>query len=310
MNQLFKNLKESLVKSRTYFLDGLGWLKGIGDLLDEEMLERIEEILIGGDVGVENTEKIIEAISRKSKEISDSGSVFSILKEEIIRILNPDSDVTSAETLRDFTQKKPYVILLVGVNGTGKTTTAGKLAKKFRDEECSVLLTACDTFRAAASEQLSIWADRTDSHIIRGEPGSDPASVAYDAIQRAEAREIDVVIIDTAGRLHTKVGLMAELEKIKRVLGRIREDIPHETLLILDGTTGQNALHQARTFQKSLGLTGVVITKLDGTAKGGIVIAVAGELGIPVRLIGTGETVNDLRPFKPEEFTEALFSSD
>jgi fused signal recognition particle receptor len=271
--------------------------------LDEETLEEIEEILIQADVGIGPALRIIDRLRERyeNTDVEDAETaVFELLEEEIGSIL------TASEPLA--VEASPTVFLIVGVNGAGKTTTIGKLAKKYSDEGKKVLIAACDTFRAAAIDQIEVWADRAGAEIVRHQPGADAASVAFDALRAAQAREVDVVLIDTAGRLHTKVNLMEEVKKISRVVGKALDGAPHETLLVIDATTGQNAIEQARSFHEHLTLTGLVLAKLDGTAKGGIVIAVSSELDIPVRLVGLGESEDDLTEFDPKAFTEALLS--
>ncbi len=277
--------------------------------LDDETLEEIEEILIQADVGVGPSLRIIDCLRERLEACGESADpedvVRSLLEDEVLRILRaacPEPPPWSGAEA-----PIPYVVLVVGVNGVGKTTTIGKMAARYREGGKRVLLAACDTFRAAAIDQLAVWADRAGADIVRHQPGADAASVAYDAVSAASARNIDVVLIDTAGRLHTKVNLMEELKKIRRVLSNCLDGSPHETLLVLDATTGQNAVAQARQFHSDLGITGMVLAKLDGTAKGGVVIAIADEIGLPVQMVGLGEGTGDLREFDPETFTRALF---
>jgi len=295
----FERLRDGLSKTKKGFM---GKIESVlkGNVLSPDVLEEIEEALISSDVGVKATTEIIEFLREKESEIRRSGSPKDYLKAEMANILG------SAERLVIY--EKPFVILAVGVNGVGKTTTIGKLASRFVSEGKAVVLGAADTFRAAAIEQLEIWAKRTGSQLIKHQSGSDPAAVAFDAVEAAKARGADVVIIDTAGRLHTKSPLMEELKKIKRVVGKSLPGAPHDVLLVVDATTGQNAIRQAKIFNEAVGVTGIALTKIDGTAKGGIVFAIKKELGIPVRLIGIGEAVDDLRDFDPKEFVEALFS--
>lgn len=295
----FERLRDGLSKTKKGFIGKIESAL-MGNVLSPDVLEEIEEALISSDVGVKATTEIIEFLKEKESEIRKSGSPKDYLKAEMADILG------AAERLVIY--EKPFVILAVGVNGVGKTTTIGKLASRFVSEGRSVVLGAADTFRAAAIEQLEIWARRTGSQIIKHQSGSDPAAVAFDAVEAAKARGADVVIIDTAGRLHTKSPLMEELKKIKRVVGKSLPGAPHEVLLVVDATTGQNAIRQAKMFNEAVGVTGIALTKIDGTAKGGIVFAIKKELGIPVRLIGIGEAVEDLRDFDPKEFVEALFS--
>ncbi len=273
--------------------------------VDESLWEDFEETLIMADVGVSTTMKLRERIEKKleKKSLSNPSVLTDTLKEEVREILiqgqgNPISVDTS-----------PFVVMIAGVNGVGKTTTIGKLAHKFKQEQGAVMVAAGDTFRAAATEQLEVWSKRVGTEFIRGQSGQDPSSVAYDAAHAASTSDVDVLIIDTAGRLHTKGNLMEELKKMKRVVGRALEGAPHEILLVLDATTGQNAIQQAKLFNEVLGVTGIVLTKLDGTAKGGVIIAIADELNIPVKYIGIGEGLSDLREFNAEEFVEALFYS-
>lgn len=296
---LFDRLKQGLTKTR----QGLsGRIEGVvsGGELDEERLEELEETLISSDVGVKASLEIVEHLRERKSEITGTGPVLEFIKQEMADLLgNPQPIVTFGE--------RPFVILAVGVNGVGKTTTIGKLASRFVSEGNSVILAASDTFRAAAVEQLQIWADRSGADIIKHQSGSDPAAVAFDAVEAARHRGTDIVIVDTAGRLHTKSPLMEELKKVKRVIGKSMPDAPQEVLLVVDATTGQNALRQAELFNDAVGITGMALTKLDGTAKGGIIFAIRSELGIPVRLIGIGEKIDDLRDFNPSEFVDALF---
>lgn len=273
--------------------------------IDEDLLEELESQLIMADLGVPATERVMEAIKKRVKrsEVNDPDALNRALKEELTAILQP---VEAPLEIPD--SSDPFVILVVGVNGSGKTTTIGKLAKQLTDGGQSVMLAAGDTFRAAAVEQLQTWGERNDVPVISQGSGADSASVIFDALQSAKARNIDVLIADTAGRLHTQDGLMDELKKVKRVLGKLDTTAPHETLIVLDGGTGQNALSQAESFHKTMALDGMVVTKLDGTAKGGIVFAIADKLEIPLRFIGVGEKVEDLRVFEAEEFVEALLT--
>jgi fused signal recognition particle receptor len=298
----FDKLKEKLTKTRQGFIEKVESIF-TGRKIDESTLEELEELLIISDVGTKATSEITSAIREKVKtgEANDAGSVRELLKREMIDILGDSQPIITFG-------EKPFVILAIGVNGVGKTTTIGKLASRFHSQGLSVLLAAGDTFRAAAIEQLEIWANRADSQLVKHQSGSDPAAVAYDAVAAAKSRNIDVVIIDTAGRLHTKTNLMEELKKVKRAIQKALPEAPQETLLVVDATTGQNAIRQAALFNEAVGLTGIALTKLDGTAKGGIVFAIKKGLGIPVRLIGVGEGIDDLRDFDPKEFVEALFS--
>jgi fused signal recognition particle receptor len=298
----FDKLKDKLTKTRQGFIEKVESIF-TGRKIDESTLEELEELLIISDVGTKATSEITSAIREKVKtgEANDAVSVRELLKREMIDILGDSQPIITFGG-------KPFVILAIGVNGVGKTTTIGKLASRFHDQGLSVLLAAGDTFRAAAIEQLEIWANRADSQLVKHQSGSDPAAVAYDAVAAAKSRNIDVVIIDTAGRLHTKTNLMEELKKVKRAIQKALPEAPQETLLVVDATTGQNAIRQAELFNEAVGLTGIALTKLDGTAKGGIVFAIKKGLGIPVRLIGVGEGIDDLRDFDPKEFVEALFS--
>jgi fused signal recognition particle receptor len=300
--KFFERLKEGLTKTRKGLVERVETLF-TARKIDEETLEELEEILIMADVGTKAVDEIMTSIREKVKkgEVRDNVSFREALKKEMVSILgNPQPLAIHGE--------KPLVILAVGVNGTGKTTTIGKLANRFRSQGLSVILAAGDTFRAAGIEQLEIWAKRTDSQFVKHKSGSDPAAVAFDAIEAAKHRGLDVVIIDTAGRLHTKSPLMEELKKVKKTIGKSMPGAPQEILLVVDATTGQNALRQAEMFNDAIGITGIALTKLDGTAKGGIVFAIKKAFGIPVRLIGIGEGLEDLRDFNPEEFVEALFS--
>jgi fused signal recognition particle receptor len=291
---LFSRLRDSLSKSRRALTQELA--SAAFDPGDELAWERLEEALIRGDVGVRATAELIRRLEARG-ELTDLSEA---LAEEIAALLG---DPQTLDVKAD-----PSVLLVVGVNGTGKTTTIGKLAQRLRQHGHSVVLGAADTFRAAAEEQLEIWADRAGAQFVGGDRGADPASVAYDAIETAARDGRDVVIVDTAGRLHTQANLMEELAKVRRVIAGKLEGAPHETLLVVDATTGQNGLQQARLFGDAVGVTGVALTKLDGSAKGGIAVAIAYELGLPVKLIGVGETLDDLRPFDPQDFARALVS--
>ncbi len=298
---LFERLKKGLSKTRKLLIENAEALF-FGRAVDENLLEELEEVLVMADVGPKAAASIVGALREKVKKggVPDSVSLKKELKEEIGKALQDSGGIK-------ITGEKPFVILAVGVNGVGKTTTIGKLARRFSDEGLKVILAAGDTFRAAAMEQLEIWAQRAGAQIIKHKSGADPAAVAFDAIASAKAKNFDVVIIDTAGRLHTKVNLMEELKKIKRVVHKEMPAAPQEILLVVDATSGQNAIHQAKMFGAAVGITGIALTKLDGTAKGGIIIAIRKELGIPIKLIGVGEAVEDLRDFNAGEFVEALF---
>ena len=289
---LFSRLRDSLGKSRRALTEQLA--AAAFDPGDAEAWERLEEALIAADVGVPATAELVRRLEARP----DLGELGAALAEEIEALLGEPATL--------HVQERPSVILVVGVNGTGKTTTIGKLAKRLGEHGLSVLVAAADTFRAAAEEQLEIWAKRAGADFVGAARGSDPAAVAYDAIEAARARGRDVVIVDTAGRLHTQSNLMEELAKVRRVIAGRLEGAPHETLLVVDATTGQNGLQQARLFRETAGVTGVVLTKLDGSAKGGVAIPIAYELGLPVKLIGVGESLDDLRPFDPQDFARAL----
>ncbi len=290
----FARLRDSLGKSRRALTEELAF--GSFDPAEEASWERLEEALIRADVGVPATAELVQRLEARGV----AGDLGPALQEEIARMLGDPGRFELTGT--------PSVVLVVGVNGTGKTTTIGKLAARLSEHGRKVLVAAADTFRAAAEEQLEIWAERAAADFVGSERGGDPAAVAYDAIGAAESRGRDVVIVDTAGRLHTQTNLMEELAKVRRVIGQRLEGAPHETLLVIDATTGQNGLQQARLFGQSVDVTGVVLTKLDGSAKGGIAVAIAHELGLPVKLIGIGERLDDLRPFDPDEFAAALVS--
>ena len=299
----FDRLKKGLAKTRETFTNKIEKLIiGYADI-DDDLLDELEETLIMSDVGVKTTERLMADVRKgiKKKEINTPEDLKPFLAEKISEILSTGSDETRIASAG------PTVLLVIGVNGVGKTTTIGKLAAYYKEQGKSVMLAAADTFRAGAIDQLQIWGDRTGVPVIRHEEGSDPAAVAFDAVKAARARSIDVLIIDTAGRLHTKSNLMEELKKINRVLQREIAEAPHETLLVLDATTGQNAISQADLFQKAAAITGIVLTKLDGTAKGGVIIGLKSELSMPVKWIGVGEGVDDLRPFIAKDFARALF---
>lgn len=299
----FDKLKKGLSKTRENITNKIEKLIiGYADI-DDDLLDELEEILIMADVGVNTTDKLMEAVRKgiKKKEINTPEDLKPFLQARISEILTTGSDEIKVA------ENGPTVILVIGVNGVGKTTTIGKLASYYQGQGKSVMLAAADTFRAAAIDQLQVWGERTGTKVIAHEEGSDPAAVAFDAVKAAKARNIDVLLIDTAGRLQTKANLMEELKKINRVIQREIPEAPHETLLVLDATTGQNAISQANIFTKAAPITGVVLTKLDGTAKGGVVIGIKAELSMPVKWIGVGEGVEDLRPFVAEDFAKALF---
>ncbi len=298
---LFNKLKKGLFKTRKSLIEDTEKLAK-GRKVDGSLLEEFEELLIMSDIGPQAADAITEALREKVRQekIKNERDLKAAFKEEVQKILKEGHKVMCAG-------EDPYVILVVGVNGVGKTTTIGKLARRFTDHGFSVTLAAADTFRAAAIEQLEIWADRAGANIVKHRSGADPAAVAFDAVASAKSKGIDVVIIDTAGRLHTKSNLMEELKKIRRVISKEKASAPHEVLLVIDSTSGQNAINQAKIFDEAVGLTGIALTKLDGTAKGGIILAINKELDIPVKLIGVGEAVEDLQDFEPAEFVEALF---
>ncbi len=306
----FKKIQDGLEKTRRSFISNLQSLLGSGRKIDESLLEEIETILLTSDLGYATTEKIIEKLKQRVKQekYENSEDLFNILKEEILNLLYEENP-TNENIYELSNAPKPYVILVVGVNGVGKTTTIGKLAYNFKNAGKDVVIGAADTFRAAANEQLEIWAERANVDIVKQGQGADPAAVTFDTLKSAIAKNKDVVIIDTAGRLHTKGNLMQELEKITRVIKKLKVDAPDEVYLVLDATTGQNAIIQAKEFMKVSKVTGIILTKLDGTAKGGVVIPIVDELRIPVRFIGVGEKIDDLQVFNPIEFVEALFVS-
>ncbi len=297
----FKRLKSGLSKTRKVLTTDIDELFTGKVKVDDEMLEDLEELLITADIGVQTTMDIVERLRKKAPRVSGPDDLKKILKDEIRSLM----DVADAAATGPVS--KPHVIMVIGVNGVGKTTTIGKLAAKAHAAGQKVLIAAADTFRAAAIEQLTIWAQRAGADIVKHRENSDPAAVAYDSVEAAIARGVDMVIIDTAGRLHTKVNLMEELKKIKRSVSKKLDAAPHETLLVLDATTGQNALSQARLFNKAMDITGLALTKLDGTAKGGIVVAISSSLNIPLKYIGVGEQIDDLQAFNPERFVDALF---
>jgi len=300
---IFSKVKSGLKKTHDRVTANLTRIVTGRDKPDEELLDEIEASFIQADVGIKATERLLDVIRNtyKSEKNVDLPLITQRIEDELENILGGDSSSPNRNP------QGPTVILVVGVNGTGKTTTIAKIAKMLKDDGSTILLAAADTFRAAAIEQLDIWAERIGVPVIKHQHGADAAAVSFDALEAAEARAVDYLIIDTAGRLHTKVNLMEELKKIQRVLKKKRPDAPHEVLLVLDATTGQNALQQARIFNEALGITGLVLTKLDGTAKGGIVISIHTELDIPLKYIGVGEQMDDLQPFVPRDFARALF---
>lgn len=298
---IFDKIKNGLAKTRDQLITRVEWAVS-GKPINEDAFDEIEEAILLSDAGVETTDILITALKERWKrgQIKSSDDIKRYMKEEIEKILLP------VESSLDPGQKKPFIILALGVNGVGKTTTIAKLASIYRQSGKTILFGACDTFRAAAIEQLEVWAKRIGIETVKHSEGSDPAAVAFDAVKAAKARNIDILILDTAGRLHTKANLMEEMKKIKRVVGKEMEGSPHEILLIVDATNGQNAIAQAKAFHDVLGLTGMVITKLDGTAKGGFVLPIAHTMQIPVRYIGVGEKTDDLIPFNAKDFSEAI----
>ena len=300
MQGVFKSLSDGLAKTRKNIAEKLGAFI-LGQKIDETFLEELEEALIASDVGVETASFVLKDMNERFKrqELSTPDQVRARLKHLLFEILSSGTSGFSVAAT-------PSVVLVIGVNGTGKTTTIGKLANRLQSQGKKVMLAAGDTFRAAASEQLSLWGERAGIPVIKHQEGADPSAVVFDAVTAAKARAVDVLIVDTAGRLHTKSNLMEELKKMRRIIARELPGAPHETLLVLDGNTGQNALVQARMFHEAIGVTGIVITKLDGTSKGGIVFAINKELGIPVKFVGIGEAIEDLREFEPKEFVDAL----
>jgi fused signal recognition particle receptor len=305
---IFQRLRRGLAMTQGLLVGGADDLLRPGRGLDEGLYEELEEVFIVADVGVAATTRLIEGVRRevKRKGITDAHEVLPLLRHEVLEILEPYEAPLSIEG--EGAGEAPFVVMVIGVNGTGKTTTIGKLAHRYNSLGKKVVLAAADTFRAAAVEQLEIWSDRAGAHFIKHGSGADPSAVAFDAVKAAQARKYPLVLIDTAGRLHTKENLMEELKKVKRIIGRELPGAPHEILLVLDATTGQNAIAQARTFHQALEVTGIALAKLDGTAKGGIIIAIAQELGIPLRFVGVGEGIEDLQDFHAEIFVDALFS--
>jgi fused signal recognition particle receptor len=305
--------EDEKVEPRT-LRDGLsntrkGWISKLGDLLrgkkeiDDDVLEEIEEVLYSADIGTRTVQHLLQKIEDQLErdELESPEHVKEAIKDEIYKIINIEGKPL------DFDSESPYVVMVVGVNGVGKTTSIGKIAARLSSQGNKVLVGAADTFRAAAVEQLELWAERTDAQVVKGQPNQDPSAVVFDAVQAGVARKMDIVLADTAGRLHTKQNLMEELKKIKRVMGRAHSTAPHEILLVLDATTGQNAVNQARQFNEALGVTGIVLTKLDGTSKGGVIVAICEELKVPIRYIGVGEHIDELKTFSASEFVEALF---
>ncbi len=304
---LFGRLKAGLARTRSGLTEGVANLVLGRKKIDADLLDELETQLLVADVGIEATQTIIADLTRRvdRKELADAEALMAALQEDMAALLTPCSRPLTIDA-----GKTPYVILMVGVNGVGKTTSIGKLARRLQAEGRSVMLAAGDTFRAAAVEQLQVWGERNQIPVIAQQSGADSASVIYDALEAARARGIDVLIADTAGRLHTQSNLMDELKKIKRVMGKLDAEAPHEVMLVVDAGTGQNALNQAEQFHQAVGLTGITLTKLDGTAKGGIIFAIAKRLGVPIRFIGVGEGIEDMRVFDAQEFVRALFARE
>lgn len=304
---LFQRLKSGLAKTSSTLTEGMSSLVLGKKKIDDEVLEELETRLLMADVGMEATQRIINDLTQRStrNELNNVDALMSALNDEMVKILRPVSKPLDLEDIEG-----PAVVLMVGINGAGKTTTIGKLAKQFQNDGLSVMLAAGDTFRAAAVEQLQVWGERNDIAVVAQGTGADSASVIYDAMESAKAKNIDILLADTAGRLHTQTNLMEELKKVKRVMQKINPEAPHEIMLIVDASIGQNALAQAKEFDAALGLTGITVTKLDGTAKGGILFAIAEKTGIPVRFIGVGESIDDLQEFDAYEFTGALLASN
>ena len=305
MKGFFDSFRKGLAKTKDNLIGKVRQAVGLAAKVDDDLLDRIEEILIQGDVGVAATARIIDHLKEKvaDQNIQDPNEILTALKQEIAGILRTDRNPAALDG-----SEKPEVWLIMGVNGTGKTTSIGKLANFFREQGRKTMIAACDTFRAAAVDQLAIWAERSGVDFIRAKEGSDPASVAFDAAAAAKARGIDILLIDTAGRLHTKTHLMEELKKIRRVVGKVVPETAVKPKLVLDGTTGQNALSQVKLFADAVGkIDGLLVTKLDGTAKGGVVVAIAAEMSVPIDFIGLGEQIDDLKPFDPDSYVDALF---
>ena len=304
---LFGRLKQGLSRTRHGLTDGLANLVLGAKAIDDDLMEQIEEILITADVGMEATMRISQNLTQKvsRNELKDSEALFIALHDEMQTLLAP-----CQQPLVIPAQDTPFVILVIGINGAGKTTTIGKLAKRLQNEGKSVMLAAGDTFRAAAVEQLQVWGERNNIPVIAQKGGADSASVIFDALESARSKKIDVLIADTAGRLHTQSNLMEELKKVRRVMGKLDATAPHEVMLVLDAGTGQNAINQAEQFHQAMRLTGITLTKLDGTAKGGVIFALAHKLGVPIRFIGVGEGIEDLRSFDAKDFVDALFDEE
>jgi fused signal recognition particle receptor len=301
---LLDRLKAGIEKTRTGLVERLEDVIGGRKEIDSDLLEELEYTLITADIGVKTATEILESIRQRvdRKLVGDAGEIKGLIRQHLLEVLEASDRPVPRVA------EPPAVVMVVGVNGSGKTTSIGKLARRFKTEGHSVLLCAADTFRAAAIEQLQVWGERTSTEVIRQNPGADPSAVLFDALKAAQARKVDYVVVDTAGRLHNKANLMSELEKMSRTAAKVIPGAPHEVLLVLDATTGQNGLEQARKFTETSGVTGIVLTKLDGTAKGGIVVAIARELNLPIRYIGVGEKIDDLLPFDPEQFVASLFA--
>lgn len=306
-SSIFGRLKERLSRTSSKLTEGFADLVLGKKTIDDDLLEELETQLLTADLGVDATQTIITDLTQRAarKQLGDAEALFTALRDDMIELLQP-----SSKPLIIPEQNTPYVILMVGINGVGKTTTIGKLAKQFQQQGKSVMLAAGDTFRAAAVEQLQVWGERNEIPVIAQHSGADSASVIFDALQAAKARNIDILIADTAGRLHTQSNLMEELKKVKRVMSKLDDSAPHEVMIVLDAGTGQNALSQVVQFNESVGVTGITLSKLDGTAKGGIIFAIAKKTGLPIRYIGVGETIDDLRPFDAEEFVDALLGRE
>jgi len=302
---LLERLKAGIQKTRSGLMDRLEDAVAGRKEIDADLLDELEYALITADIGVNTVSEVLESIRQRAdrKQLADAAEIKQLIARHLLEVLE------AAERPVPHVAEPPAVVFVVGVNGAGKTTTIGKLADRYKSEGRSVLLCAADTFRAAAIEQLQIWGTRTSTDVIKQTAGADPSAVVFDALQAAKARKMDYVIVDTAGRLHTKTNLMAELEKMRRTAAKVIPSAPHEVLLVLDATTGQNGLEQARKFTESSGVTGLVLTKLDGTAKGGVVVAIARELNLPIRYVGVGEKAADLLPFEPDKFIASLFAS-
>jgi fused signal recognition particle receptor len=300
---LLDRLKQGIQKTRAGLIEAIEDTVAGRKEIDADLLEELEYRLVSADIGIKTTGEILERIRQRvdRKLVNDSSELKHLIAEHLLEVLQ------GSERVWNQPATPPLVLMIVGVNGVGKTTTIGKLARHYRAEGKNVLLCAADTFRAAAIEQLEVWGERVGTDVVRQQQGSDPSAVLFDALKAAQARNSDIIIVDTAGRLHTKSNLMAELEKMRRTAARVIPDAPHEVLLVLDATTGQNGLEQARKFTESSGVTGIVLTKLDGTAKGGVVVAIVRELSLPVRFIGVGEQSDDLLPFEPEKFVQSIF---